>query len=68
MRKYVDQIKAAGGNAVTYVYPGEGHAFMNAQSDSIERMKSGLLIKSKLSLKLHLSYCLGCIYYSEGSI
>lgn len=41
----MDKIKAAGGNAVTYVYPGEGHAFMNAQSDSIERMKSGLLIR-----------------------
>ncbi len=40
VRKFVDEIKAAGGDAVLYVYPGEGHAFMNAQSDSIERMKS----------------------------
>ncbi|EIE22596.1 alpha/beta-hydrolase [Coccomyxa subellipsoidea C-169] len=40
VRKFVDEIKAAGGDAVLYVYPGEGHAFMNAQSDSIERMKT----------------------------
>lgn len=27
---FVDKINAAGGNAKVFVYPGEGHAFMNA--------------------------------------
>ncbi|BDA45824.1 hypothetical protein COCOBI_07-6110 [Coccomyxa sp. Obi] len=40
VEKYVGQIKAAGGDATVYVYPGEGHAFMNSRPDSIERMKT----------------------------
>lgn len=43
VKKYVDDINAAGGNAQVFVYPGEGHAFMNKQSDSLGRMKSASL-------------------------
>ena len=37
---YVDKIKAAGGSASVFVYPGEGHAFMNSGEDIKKRMKS----------------------------
>ena len=45
VKKFVEEIKAAG-NAVAelYEYPGEGHAFMNKDPDSIERMKSAPLL------------------------
>jgi hypothetical protein len=36
----VDKINAAGGTAELFVYPGEGHAFMNAGEDILKRMKS----------------------------
>ena len=37
----MEDIKAAGNTAVElYEYQGEGHAFMNKDPDSIERMKS----------------------------
>ena len=43
VKKFVEDIKGAG-NAVAelYEYQGEGHAFMNKDPDSIERMKSAL--------------------------
>lgn len=37
---FVEKVKAAGGTADLFVYPGEGHAFMNAGDDIIKRMKS----------------------------
>ena len=40
VEEYVEKIKAAGGHATVYVYPGEGHAFMNSDPDSFKRMDS----------------------------
>lgn len=37
---FVDKINAAGGNAKVFVYPGEGHAFMNSGEKIKEKMKS----------------------------
>ena len=36
----MNKIKSDGGDATVYVYPGEGHAFMNSDPDSFKRMKS----------------------------
>lgn len=70
VEKYVGQIKATGGDATVYVYPGEGHAFMNSRPDSIERMKSKLLVLPSTTAKLMSFYTvkrffsntLGCAY------
>lgn len=43
VKKFVEEIKAAGGHAELYLYQGEGHAFMNAKPDSLERMQSAPL-------------------------
>ena len=44
VKKFVEGIKAAGNaTAELYEYQGEGHAFMNKDPDSIERMKSAPL-------------------------
>lgn len=40
---FVDKINTAGGNAKVIVYPGEGHAFMNAGEKIKEKMKTGNL-------------------------
>ena len=40
VEEYVDKVKAGGGDATVYVYPGEGHAFMNSDPDSFKRMDS----------------------------
>ena len=49
---FVDKINAAGGNAKVFVYPGEGHAFMNAGEKIKEKMKSeGLFIFEILHLQ-----------------
>ena len=40
VEEYVEKIKAGGGNATVYTYPGEGHAFMNSDPDSFKRMES----------------------------
>jgi acetyl esterase/lipase len=46
----VDDINAAGGHAQVFVYPGQGHAFMNSDPDSLKRMKSMSLILLRLQI------------------
>ena len=43
VEEYVEKIEAGGGQAMTCVYPGEGHAFMNSDPDSFKRMDSEAL-------------------------
>lgn len=43
---FVDKINAAGGNAKVFVYPEEGHAFMNAGEKIKEKMKSERFIST----------------------
>ena len=52
---FVDKIKGAGGSASVYVYPGEGHAFMNSGEDIIKRMKSESLLAHALAIWLSLA-------------
>ncbi|KAK9839656.1 hypothetical protein WJX81_003894 [Elliptochloris bilobata] len=39
--KFAEDIKKGGGSAELFMYPGEGHGFMNAGEDVIKRMKTG---------------------------
>lgn len=54
VEEYVEKIKAGGGQAMIYVYPGEGHAFMNSDPDSFKRMESEALYNLHY-IVLHLS-------------
>ena len=36
----MESIQKSGGHATVFVYPGEGHAFMNSDPDSYKRMES----------------------------
>ena len=52
VKKFVEEVKAGGGNAELYLYQGEAHAFMNAKPDSIERMESAPLASHTLSWRM----------------
>lgn len=52
VEEYVEKIKAGGGDATVYVYPGEGHAFMNSDPDSFKRMESKALCTAPMISKM----------------
>ena len=46
VKAFIEKVKSAGNKDVTlYMYPGEGHGFMNGGKDIHEKMKSKLQAK-----------------------
>ena len=52
VKEFIEKIKAGGNKDVTlYMYPKEGHGFMNGGEDIHKKMKSKLLGLSKVAAR-----------------